>query len=78
MAKGILVVGSSGSGKSTSGRNLDPKETFWINVQGKPLPFDDKGYIECEDGKPPAKGNHYYTDKVKTILSILKYISENR
>ena len=78
MAKGVLVVGSSGTGKSTSARNLDPKETFWINVQGKPLPFDDSGYKEVDPSKPPKEGNLYYTDKIKTILQLLKFISENR
>lgn len=78
MAKGVLIVGATGSGKSTSARNLNPKETFIINVQGKPLPFDDKKYVECEAGQPPAKGNLYYTDNVKTIKNVLQYISENR
>ena len=39
MAELVLVVGKSGSGKSTSGRNLDPKTTYWINVDRKPLPL---------------------------------------
>ena len=42
MADLIAVVGASGSGKSTSLRNLDPETTFIINVAGKPLPF--KGF----------------------------------
>jgi hypothetical protein len=33
------VVGDTGTGKSTSLKNLDPNETFIINVAGKPLPF---------------------------------------
>lgn len=39
MAESVLVIADSGSGKSTSGRNLDPKETFWINIANKPLPL---------------------------------------
>lgn len=39
-----LVIGSSGSGKSTSMRNLDRKTTAIFNVAGKPLPF--KGQFE--------------------------------
>lgn len=35
----ILVVGASGSGKSSSLRNLDPKSTFVITPNSKPLPF---------------------------------------
>jgi len=38
-SKLILVIGKSGRGKSTAIRNMDPKETFLINVLGKPLPF---------------------------------------
>lgn len=37
MGVGILVIGESGTGKSTSIRNL--KEVGIINVYGKPLPF---------------------------------------
>ena len=39
MANGVLIVGESGSGKSTSIETLDPKETFIINVESKPLSF---------------------------------------
>ncbi|MFA5298614.1 MAG: AAA family ATPase [Lutibacter sp.] len=39
MARQILVYGRSGSGKTTSVRNLPKKETFLINVNKKELPF---------------------------------------
>ena len=42
MSKAALIVGESGTGKSTSVSFLDPKQTFIINVQGKDLPF--RGY----------------------------------
>ena len=48
MAHGILIIAESGAGKSTSIENLDPAETFIINVANKPLPF--KGWrksISC-------------------------------
>jgi len=35
----ILVCGASGSGKSTSLRNLDPKNTTILNTERKVLPF---------------------------------------
>lgn len=38
----VLVLGSSGSGKSTSLRNFDEKEIGIFNVAGKPLPFKKK------------------------------------
>ena len=37
MSNLIALVGTSGSGKSTSIRNLNPKETFIINVASKIL-----------------------------------------
>ncbi len=39
MAQGVLIIGESGSGKSTAIRSLDPAETFVYNVANKPLPF---------------------------------------
>lgn len=39
MAQAVLVIGESGSGKSTSIKTLNPEETFIYNVANKPLPF---------------------------------------
>lgn len=78
MADGVLIVGESGTGKSTSIMNLEPSETFIINVQGKPLPFFNKKYVKCDPTKPPVEGNVYYTDKSNTILEVIKYVSKNR
>lgn len=38
----VLILGESGSGKSTSLRNFDPGEVGIFNVAGKPLPFRKK------------------------------------
>lgn len=38
----VLVLGDSGSGKSTSLRNFEPDEIGILNVMGKPLPFRKK------------------------------------
>lgn len=38
----VLVLGSSGSGKSTALRNFNPEEIEILNVAGKPLPFRKK------------------------------------
>ena len=35
----VLIMGESGTGKSTSLRNFEPDEIGIVNVQGKPLPF---------------------------------------
>lgn len=39
MSNAVLVLGKTGSGKSTSMEKLDPKSTFIINAVGKDLPF---------------------------------------
>ncbi len=39
MKPNIFVVGPSGSGKSSSLRNLDPERTIIINTEAKQLPF---------------------------------------
>ncbi len=38
----VLILGESGSGKSTSLRNFEPNEIGIFNVAGKPLPFRKK------------------------------------
>lgn len=37
MSKAILIIGESGSGKTTSLRNLPPDETCYIDADGKGL-----------------------------------------
>jgi len=73
MATGVLILGESGSGKSTSIRNLDTNTTFIFNVQGKPLPF--KGGRESYS---KDNGNIYKTDNAKTITTLLSKISDEK
>src|SRR6185295_2956150 len=42
MGIGVMVLGQSGTGKSTSLRNMNPAETLLIQVINKPLPFRSK------------------------------------
>ena len=42
MAQMLLVMGESGTGKSTSLRNCDPVTTAVVNPVGKPLPFKNR------------------------------------
>lgn len=42
MGVSVLILGYSGSGKSTSLRNFEPDEIGILNVAGKPLPFRKK------------------------------------
>ena len=49
MAEKILIIGESGTGKSTSIRNCNPETTAIVNPVGKPLPF--RGKFEMLNGE---------------------------
>lgn len=54
----VLVLGDSGSGKSTSLRNFTPDEIGIFNVAGKPLPFrGDLSKVKVDN----AKYSHIYS-----------------
>ena len=55
-----MILGESGSGKSTSLRNFDPAKVSIINVAGKPLPFRSNGFKTVK------------TDNYPTITGLLK------
>ena len=64
-----MIIGDSGTGKSRSILNLNPKETFIVNVLNKPLPF--KGSIEKYSTE---NKNTVSTTSYKEVLSIFKGI----
>jgi hypothetical protein len=70
MSNAVLVMGKTGSGKSTSMENLDPKETFVINVVGKDLPFRGGNKRYNVDKK-----NYFATHNSVQIVQVLKQIS---
>lgn len=78
MAQQVLIIGSSGSGKSTSVETLDPKETFIINIANKPLPF--KGWRSKYTvwSKENQKGNMYSSAKADDIVACMEYINAKR
>lgn len=51
MAEKILIMGESGTGKSTSIRNCDPTITAIVNPVGKPLPFRGSRKFETLNGE---------------------------
>lgn len=75
-AETILILGESGCGKSTSFRNLDPKETFIISTTSKPLPWRGwkKQYTKFNPKDNPD-GNWYQTPKATQIIKIMQYVS---
>jgi septin family protein len=71
MANVILVVGDTGTGKSTAIQTLDSKETYIINCANKPLPFKGSGEIY------KAGSNLSEIDSSTSILSVLETINTN-
>jgi hypothetical protein len=71
MARVIGVMGESGSGKTTSMRNLDPKTTFYIDCDKKGMSW--KGWKQQyrEENR-----NYYRTDYPSTVLNLLQKIQE--
>lgn len=70
MAKIIGIMGESGSGKTTSMRNLDPSTTFYIDCDKKGLSW--KGW---RDQYQFEKHNYMATDQINTVNQILTKIS---
>lgn len=71
MAKIIAVGGDTGTGKSTSIRTMDPKDTYIISVAGKELPFKGSEKSFNRDSK-----NYKTVDNAGEILTLLKTLSE--
>ena len=74
MANKILVLGETGSGKTTSMRNLNPKTTYCVNVIGKPLPFK-SWKTNYKTGKG---GNLFSSVNHKDICDVLHAVSKDR
>lgn len=73
MSKSILIMGESGSGKTTSMRNLNPKETFYIDCDKKGLSWKDWKKNYSLENK-----NYMATSDVPTIMSLLNKISNEQ
>ena len=76
-AETICIVGESGTGKSTSLRNLNPKETFIISTTGKPLPFKGwrKKYTSFKTDGKGVSGNYFVSSNWEKILNMLRVIN---
>lgn len=55
MAEKVLIMGESGTGKSTSIRNCDPNTTAIVNPVGKPLPFKGSKHFTTLNGETDAE-----------------------
>lgn len=78
MASTVMVVGECGTGKTTSLRTLDPKETLIISTIGKDLSFRGwkKKYTPLIKNKEGEwSGNYYISYNYENILKILKLVN---
>lgn len=79
MAIPVLIIGKSGSGKSTSLRNFGEKELALVNVIKKPLPFRKKfeSTLETDDYKTIAE-SIYKTKKKAIVIDDSGYLITNQ
>lgn len=71
MARVVGIMGESGSGKTTSMRNLDPKTTFYIDCDKKGLSW--KGWRSQYNDK---NKNYFATDYIEVVTTILDKIDK--
>lgn len=78
MSNAVLILGESGTGKSSAIRTLPPEQTFILNVIGKNLPFRgaQKNYtLLSSDG---LTGNYYCSDNPAQIKRVINLINAKR
>lgn len=73
MANVILVIGESGSGKSTSMRSLNPDKTVLVNCLNKGLPWRGSATQYSTEKK-----NLYHTTSYETITKLFEHVDKNR
>lgn len=73
MSNLVVILGESGTGKSTSVRKLDSKETYIINVLNKPLPF--KGYKKYYNKE---NKNYLESDDFNQVIAYMRAVNERR
>lgn len=71
MANVCMILGPSGTGKSTSIKGLDPKETVVLNVLRKRLPFKGSNNIYNAENK-----NLFPIDDYTQIVNLLETINK--
>ena len=71
MANIAIILGKSGTGKSTSIKTLDPKSTVVLNVLGKRLPFKGSQSLYNAENK-----NLFQVEDSSSVISILKNIGD--
>ena len=72
MSNFAIVLGDTGSGKSTSIKSLNPNETVIINVLGKRLPFKGSNSMYSAESK-----NLFTTSDYNYLLALLNNIDKS-
>lgn len=70
MSIAAMILGQSGTGKSTSLRNLNPADTLLIQAVKKPLPFRSKEWRPCTKADPD--GSILVTDNAPVIVGAMQ------
>jgi hypothetical protein len=79
MAVAVLIIGKSGSGKSTSFRNFAENELAIINVENKPLPFKKMfESIRATDNYDVIKKSLSQTQKKSIAIDDASYLIVNQ
>lgn len=78
MSESVLILGDSGTGKSSSIRTLPPEETFVLSVIGKNLPFRGAGKSFTKLNEDGLTGNFYASDNFDKIRRIINLIDKKR
>ena len=75
MGIGVVLMGKSGTGKTTSLRNVNPDKALLIQVTRKALPFKSANWKPW-DGKTKT-GTVAVTDKASNIVAAIQRASDN-
>ena len=73
MSRVVCIAGESGSGKTTSMRNLDPKQTYYIDADKKGLSW--KGW---RSGYNAENKNYYAGADTDIIKKIIRGVNDTR
>lgn len=72
MANNVILLGKTGTGKSTSIKGLDPKETVIINILGKKLPFKGSSGMYNKENK-----NTFQVEEYTQLINLLDNINKS-
>lgn len=71
MASNCIILGKSGTGKSTSIKGLNPKDTVVFNILKKRLPFKGSNSLYNAENK-----NLFIVDDYGTVITFLQSIDK--